>query len=136
MLFFWSEIRLVIAAMALFLGGVPPVWLVVKSPALFGIVSPLLTLCWIISGLAAVYLLYRWYQNKQVLFGGKALNDTVAFFVAVVSGVNLGMAGLIRQNIGMAISSNKAVFIVVGLFYLASAGFLYKRWTDSGNKIF
>lgn len=132
--FLWSEIRLVLAAIALFLGGVPPLYALVPAPS--GLISSLLTLCWIISGLAAVYLLYRWFQNKQLLFGRKESRDTAAFMVLVISGINLGLAGIIRQNIGMNITSAQFIFVIVGIIYLAVAAYLYRRWKESGQKLF
>lgn len=134
--FWWSEARLVVAALALFLGGVPPIYALLRIPSLFGLLSLLLTLAWIISGAASGYLLYRWYSGNRMLFGGKAPLDTTAFLVSVVSGINLGLAGIIRTNLGLSISSNKLVLILVGLLYLAAAGYLYQRWAASGRKIF
>ncbi|MDO8572674.1 MAG: hypothetical protein Q7S11_02770 [bacterium] len=134
--FVWSEVRLIIAAVALFLGGVPPVLKFFPVSGFYGPVSSLLNLCWIISGIAAGYLLYRWYIGHQVVFGGKDTKDTVAFFVSVVSGLNLGIAGLLGKNIGMSISSNKIIFILVGLLYLAAAYHLYTRWKTRGEKVF
>jgi hypothetical protein len=133
--FFWSEVRLLIAAIALFLGGIPPVLFLFRVPSLYGLISLLLTLAWVISGVASGYLLYRWYGQKM-LFGKKETMDTVAFFVLAISGLNLGLAGILRTNIGMSISSNRFVLIIVGLLYLASAGYLYKRWMESGRKVF
>lgn len=134
--FWWSEARLIIAAIALFLGGVPPIYVLLRIPSLTGLLSLLLTLAWIISGVASVYLLYRWYSGNRMLFGGKTPLDTTAFLVSVVSGINLGLAGIIRTNIGLAISSNKLILLVVGLLYIAAAGYLYQRWSASGRKIF
>jgi hypothetical protein len=128
--FLWSEARLLIAAIALLIGGRPPLLLVL--PTLYGV----LTLAWLMSGVASGYLLYRWNAGGQKLFGGKAPLDTAAFFVSVVSGINLGLAGLIGRNIGISISSNYFVFIVVALLYLASAYHLYTRWNASGKKLF
>ena len=133
--FLWSEARLVIAALALFLGGVPPLTLVAPS-FLYGFVSTLLTLSWLISGVASAYLLYRWLKAKKMLFGAKATRDTVAFLVSVVSGFNLGLTGLFDTNIGMSISSNKLLLIVVGLIYLAAAYHLHKRVKAHGGKLF
>lgn len=128
--FYWSELRLLIAALALFLGGIPPVYY------FFGYsFSGLLNLCWIISGVASVYLLFRWSKAKT-LFGGKDNLDLAAFFVMVVSGLNLGITGLMGRNIGMSIASSKLIFIVVGIIYLASAYHLHKRWKHNGRKIF
>jgi uncharacterized membrane protein YuzA (DUF378 family) len=81
-------------------------------------------------------MLYRWNLSGQRLFGGKEQYDMYAFFVSVVSGINLGLVGLLGQNIGMSISSNKTVFMVAGLLYLASAWHLHKRWNASGKRIF
>src|SRR3989344_8325172 len=89
--FLWSEVRLIIAALALFLGGVSPL---LKLGLPSGLASSLLTLSWIISGVAAVYLLYRRHKTK-LLLGGKDKWDAVAFFVMVVSGINLGLVGLL-----------------------------------------
>lgn len=133
--FLWSEIRLVVAAVALFIGGTPPV-LKITPYALYGFVSSLLTIAWIVSGLASLYLLYRWNGAGKMLFGRKNTKDTAAFFVSVVSGVNLGVAGLLSKNIGMSISSNYGVFIIVGLVYLAAAFQLYSRWKANGEKLF
>lgn len=134
--FLWSEARLVIAAAALFLGGVPPVWYLVPNAALFGTVSSLLTLAWIISGVASAYLLYRWNESGRTVFGGHGQKDQAAFFVSVVSGINLGLAGLLKKNIGMTISSNKLLFILVGLLYLVVAAYLYQRWSGGGRRLF
>jgi len=60
----------------------------------------------------------------------------VAFFVSVVSGLNLGLSGLTGSNIGMGISSSKIVFIIVGVLYLASAWHLWKRWKENNEKVF
>lgn len=134
--FWWSQARLVIAAIALFSGGMPVVYLLFRTSGLYRILNPFLTLTWIISGLASAYLLYRWNANKQKLFGGKTSLDTAAFFVSVVSGLNLGIAGLIGTNIGMSISSNSSIFVIVALLYLAAAAHLLIRWNTSKKKIF
>ena len=133
--FIWSEVRLVIASIALLIGGVPPIWYLVPLPPLFGIIRVGLTLAWIISGVASGYLVYRWMEHKM-LFGKKNTLDTVTFFGMVVTGVNLGIAGIFGTNIGMSILSNKLVFMIVGILYLATAGYLFKRWKESGKKIF
>lgn len=130
--FLWSEARLLVAAIALFIGGKPPVLLILPIP----IVYSLLTIAWIISGLVSGYLLYRWHKNGKKLFGGKDKKDTIAFFVNVVSGFNLGITGLVGTNIGMSISSNYIVFIAAGFLYLVTAYHLWMRYTASNQKIF
>ena len=134
--FLWSEVRLIVAAIALFIGGVPPVLYFFPGFALSGLVVLLLKLSWIISGVSALYLLYRWFTGGQKLFGHKDMKDTVAFFVMMISGINLGLVGLLGQNIGMSIASNYGVFVVTALVYLAAAFHLYKRWGSHGKHLF
>jgi hypothetical protein len=131
--FLWSEVRLIIAAVALFLGGIPPLLFLIRFPS--GLIITTLTLSWIISGLSAGYLLYRW-SKVRTLFGTKENLDLVAFFVMVVSGINLGLTGIFSTNIGMSISTNGVVFLAVGILYLASAYHLHRRWRANGQKIF
>lgn len=133
--FIWSEVRLVIAAVALLVGGTPPIYFLPLF-FLYGLVSTLLTLCWIISGAASAYLAYRWYTGGQTLFGGKDMKDTVAFAVMVLSGLNLGITGISGTNIGMSIAYSYPVFIVTGIVYLVAAWYLHKRWKASGEKLF
>lgn len=130
--FLWSEVRLVIAAIALFLGGVPPILKIASSSLVF----PLLTVAWIISGAASGYLLYRWNVSGQKLFGGTDTKDKIAFLVSVVSGINLGIVGITGKNIGMSIYSSYPIFIIVGLIYLASFWHLHTRWHTSGKRLF
>ena len=124
-----------IAAIALFLGGIPPVFFLITVPSLFGVVRAGLTIAWIISGIASCYLLYAWNAHHQKLFGEKNQADMAAFFVSVVSGINLGLAGILNRNIGMNIIFDKTIFLIVGLIYLASAWRLYSRWKSSGEKL-
>ena len=131
--FYWSEARLVIAAIALFLGGVPPVFMVLGySP----MVTLALKLSWLISGLAVLYLLAMWLKHKQHLFGKKDNTDTGAFAVLVISGLNLGLTGLLGNNIGMSLSSNKLVFLIVGVLYLWAAYYLWNRYQKHGKHLF
>ncbi len=131
--FLWSEARLPIAAVALFLGGVPPIMKIFSSSSL---VYSLLNLSWIISGVASAYLLYMWYTKGMKLFGGTNHLDAGAFFVSVVSGINLGLVGILGLNIGMSITMNQIVFMVVGVLYIVSALHLFMRWNESGKKLF
>lgn len=134
--FWWTETRLVVAAAALFIGGTPPVYWFFSLVGLEGLplVSTGLTFAWIISGAVAAYLLWRWHRNKMMLFGVKKQLDRVAFLIAQVSGLNLGLVGLIGTNIGMSITSSYAMFIVVGLAYLWSAYHLHTEWKSFGGK--
>jgi hypothetical protein len=133
--FLWSEARLFIAAAALLLGGVPVLRALLPIPALYGIVGLVLTISWIISGVAACYLLYRWYGGGKRIFGGKGPRDTTAFLVMVVSGINLGLVPFLG-NIGMSISSNYVIFVLVAVVYILAAVHLNRRWKSSGRKMF
>ena len=132
--FWWSEARLLVAAVALFVGGVPPIFLITPYP-LLGIAVMGLKIAWLISGLASVYLIYRWYNGGKV-FGGKDITDVLAFWVMVISGVNLGLTGILGQNPGMTISSGRTIFFVVGIIYVVTAAYLYRRWSAYGKKMF
>jgi hypothetical protein len=134
--FLWSQVRLIIAAVALFLGGKPPLFALFGGGNNAGLLWPIVQWSWVISGIASIYLLYRWNQTGQNVFGTKDRKDTAAFFVSVVSGINLGLAAVIGRNIGMSISSNYIIFIVVGVIYLLSYLQLQKGWKKSGQKIF
>lgn len=134
--FWWSEARLVIAAVALLIGGVPVLRVLLPAAALSGLVTFLLTFFWILSGIASGYLLYRWAKGGQKLFGGKNSKDTVAFFVSVLSGLNLGLTGLLNTNIGMSIASGTFVFILTAIVYVAAAAYLFRRWNASGKRMF
>ena len=130
--FMWSQARQVIAAVALFVGGVP----VVFYFSFLMFLATFLTLMWLISGAASGYLLYCWNKKGRRLFGGTDQKDMIAFLVSVATGLNLGFAGLFSTNIGMSISSGRLVFILTGAIYLWTAWHLQKRWKASGMKLF
>ncbi len=133
--FLWSEARLLIGALALFMGGVPPIYLI-ATPAIFGLVSSLLTLSWIISGAVALYLLSRWVKGGMKLFGKKDLKDMAAFIVMNVTGLNLGITGVTGFNIGFSLISGYTILAVTGVVYLITAAYLYQRWMKHGKKFF
>jgi uncharacterized membrane protein YuzA (DUF378 family) len=131
--FLWSEARLALAALALFLNGVPP------AVYLFGYAGPvwsIVKVAWIISGVASAYLLYRWYTGGQKVFGGTARNDVVAFAVSVISGLNLGWTGLTGSNVGMSIASGRVIFVIVGVLYVWAGVHLWRRWKARGEHLF
>jgi uncharacterized membrane protein YuzA (DUF378 family) len=134
--FVWSEARLVIAAVALFIGGYPPVLFFNPISSLSSVLSSLLKVAWIISGIASAYLLYRWMQSGKTLFGGKHSKDTWAFLIMIVTGFNLGLAGVLGTNIGMSITSSRVIFFIAGVLYLVTVFYLHQRWVKSGKKIF
>lgn len=133
--FWWSEARLVLAALTLLLNGMPFIFFVL--PRGFIILTwPLLELSWLISGVASAYMIYRWYAGGQKLFGHKKIEDLVAFAISVISGINLGLAGVTHMNIGMQIAGGRLMFLIVAVVYLIVAGYLLKRWNESSTKIF
>jgi len=133
--FEWSLVRLVVAAATLILSGSVPIVYRLFSYSFYPLYT-LLNLSWIISGLSAGYLLYRWHNGGQKLFGKKDQKDMAAFLVMGVSGINLGIVGLLGTNIGMSISSARIVLVIVGVAYLASAYHLHQRWQENGKKLF
>ncbi len=134
--FIWSQARLLVAAVALLIGGVPVLRAVLPMVALSGLVNLVLTLTWIISGVASGYLLYRYVKNQQMIFGGRNQRDRVAFLISIISGFNLGLTGLTGNNIGMSISSDRVIFAIVAIIYLITLVYLHKRWQASGKKLF
>jgi hypothetical protein len=132
--FLWSEVRLVIAAIALLIGGVPPIFLI-APPAMSALTVLGLKTAWVISGLASGYLLYRWYDGGQKVFGGKDHKDTLAFLVLVISGLNLGFAGVFGKNLGMTITTNRVVFLLVAALYAYVAWHLWMRAQKHGGKL-
>ncbi len=133
--FLWSEARLLIGAVALLIGGVPPLYLIAPT-SLFATARFGLIVCWIISGLTALYLLFQWWKNGQKVFGKKDVKDTIAFLVLVLSGINLGLTGVLGKNIGMTILSGRFVFFITAAVYLYVAYHLYSRWKAHGERLF
>jgi hypothetical protein len=134
--FVWSEVRLIIAAIALLIGGVPVLRAILPIAALSGLVNAILIIAWIISGVAAAYLLYRWIKANKTVFSGKQNLDLAAFFVSVVSGLNLGITGVFGNNIGMSIFSSYIFWVIGAIIYLAAAVHLFRRWKACGKKVF
>ena len=134
--FLWSEVRLVVASVALFIGGVPPVIAFNPIPSMYPLIQSSLTLCWIISGVAVAYLLYRWNKSGKTLFGERRPYDMYAFFAMIVTGLNLGITGLFGRNFGMSIFSGRTIFVIAGAVYLVTAYYLHKRWIESGKRMF
>lgn len=135
--FLWNEVRLVVAALSLIFGGFPIALRIFGSS--LSAVSSLLSLAWIISGLAALYLLYAWNKNGRKLFGGEDKKDMAAFAIAIISGLHLGWAGLTGTNIGMTVIPYgilTLVMVVAGVLYLWSAWHLHKRYKAHNEKLF
>ncbi len=134
--FLWNEVRLLIAALALFIGGVPPILYFLPVAGLYGLASLLLKLSWLLTGVTAVYLAYRWFTAGQKLFGRSNSRDTLAFAVMVISGINLGLVGLIGNNVGMSISSSYPIFVITAIAYVVAAYHLHSRWKSHGERLF
>jgi hypothetical protein len=103
---------------------------------MFGLARMGLVAAWIISGIAAGYLLYRWYDGGQKIFGGRDHKDTLAFLVLGISGLNLGFTGIFGKNLGMTIASGRLVFALVAIAYLVAAWHLWTRYKKHGEKLF
>ncbi|MEK7628734.1 MAG: hypothetical protein AAB421_04965 [Patescibacteria group bacterium] len=134
--FLWSEARLALGAVALLAGGIPVVRLVIPFGFLSGITGLILTVAWIISGVASAYLGYRWYIGGRKIFGAEEMKDTIAFLVSTVSGLNLGITGLSAKNIGMTIFSAQLIYSLTAILYITTALYLYWRWNSAGKKLF
>jgi len=135
--FMWNQLRLFVAALSLIFGGFPIIFSLFSSSS--SMVGSLLTIAWIISGLSAAYLLYAWNQGGRKIFGGVDMKDQVALFIAIFSGLHLGLAGFTGTNIGMKVvpySMLTFVLIVTGILYLWSAWHLHTRYKANGEKLF
>ncbi len=133
--FLWTEARLAISVVALIL-GTPPAVLLFSFGPLYGFVWMFLKIAWIISGVASAYLLYRWHAAQWYVFDKTTTKDTVALAIAIVSGFNLGLTGLIGQNPGMTIFSGYGFWLLGAALYAFAAYHLYTRYQQSGQKIF
>lgn len=132
--FLWSLARMGIATLSLFLGAYP----ILMKAVGYGIMS----LAWIISGVASAYLGYRWFTGGKKVFGGSAQKDTIAFLVMVVTGLNLGYTAL-STNIGMGLAYSvfdgavtDLVFKATAVLYALVAFYLYKCWKENGERVF
>jgi hypothetical protein len=120
--------------MSLFLGGVPAVYLLVPA-SMYSITTFALKLAWAISGVSAIHLLYRWYDSGQKIFSHKDHKDTLSFLLLIVSGLNLGFAGVFGVNLGMMIANGWILF-VMGVLYLLAAYQLWVSFKRNKNRVF
>jgi hypothetical protein len=134
--FMWSEARLLLGAAALLAGGVPVLQMFLPFSFLHALTSLILSVVWIVSGVCSAYLAYLWHKAGQKVFGGDDMKDKVAFLVSVVTGLNLGFTGLSGINMGMTLFSNRLIFGLTAIVYVAAAAYLYKRWAANGKKLF
>lgn len=134
--FYWSEARLVVAAFSLFFGAVPVVY---RLTGMSSSVYSLLALFWLISGIASAYLLYTWYTRGQKVFGGTESKDVIAFFIMVVTGINLGLTAF-GNNFGMSLvwgmPISYLIYKATAVVYLIVAYHMWTRFKESGERLF
>ncbi len=137
--FLWTIARLILAAIALLIGGKPLITVLLSIVSLqhLPIVYAAITIAWLISGAASVYLLYMWHMHGKKLFGKHDAIDMGAFLLAALSGINLGVMGVTGVNLGISIvSGNYVAFLIMAILYLASAYHLYTKWDAHHQKLF
>ncbi len=133
--FLWNEARLVIAAISLLWGATPVMSRFMSSGyGLYIVLS-------VISGLVALYLLYEWHKRGRKLFGGNDTIDLVAFMIATLSGVHLGLSALFSTNFIMSALGYSGFFFTIavyagGILYLWSAWHLHKRYKEKEEQLF
>lgn len=132
--FYWSLARMGIAVLSLFFGATPFLGKFVGYN--------LMMLAWLVSGVASVYLGYRWYTGGKTVFGGKNQKDTIAFLIMVVTGINLGYTA-IDTNVGMnftyslvgSMNLDDIVYKATAVLYALVAYYLYKRFKENGERV-
>ncbi|MCB9812330.1 hypothetical protein H6778_01575 [Candidatus Nomurabacteria bacterium] len=133
--FVWSLARLVIAAVSLFFGAMPIAYKL-------GISYGLLSVFWLVSGIAAIYLLYVWHQNDRSLFGRDNQLDKWLFLIMAITGINLGLVTVTDSNIGFSIAWNLGPTMAMllmkatALLYLFVAYHLWHTWKANGESLF
>jgi len=133
--FLWSEARLVIAAVALVVGG-PPALVFFSIAPIYGLLVLLVKLSWIISGAASLYLAYRWFTAKGYVFDRTTRKDGAMLLVAIVSGINLGLTGILQVNPGLSLFTGYIFSLIGAVLYVYAAYHLYQRWEECGRKLF
>ena len=131
--FYWLIASLALTVISLLMGGSPIAMTVFGYGAL---VSLLLKISWILSGAAGGYLLYRWYTAERTLFGEKRNQDLAAFMVATITGVNIGIYGIIQQNILMMMFMASIFNTIGAVLYVVVVIYLWRRWQESGGNLF
>jgi len=128
--FAWNQLRLVIAGATLVLAKQSPILMYLYIPLITPLAASLMSLAWIISGLAGAYLIYAWNKAGRTIFGGNERKDVIAFWIATITGVHLGIAGLVGLNIGFSVTPmaiSTPIMIAAGLAYFWSAYHLHSR---------
>ena len=132
--FVWLLLLLLFSAAAMFLGAQPLVLKVAGSSS-SGVYS-LLNLAWIVSGVAAVYLTYLWVKGGKQVFGGNDQKSKFAFFFMLVAGYNMGLTGVLGNNIFLSFASGMALYVIAGALCLISAYLLWTGWKANGQSLF
>jgi uncharacterized membrane protein YuzA (DUF378 family) len=60
----------------------------------------------------------------------------LAFLLLILSGLNLGFAGVFGLNLGMNITRNPIIFFIIGILYLFAAYQLWTSYQKNKRKIF
>lgn len=132
--FYYNEARLVLAGITLLIGKMSPVLIYFYIPVITVLAALLMSIAWILAGVAAAYLLYLWFKAEKKLWGEDNPTDRAAFAIAIISGLHLGWAGLTGTNIGFAILPFLGLVMpLAGLLYLWSAFHLGKRFKANPN---
>jgi hypothetical protein len=127
--FAWNQARLIIAGATLILAKKSPILTYFGIPLVTPLAGTLMPLAWLLSGVVSVYLIYVWYNSGQTVFGGKEKIDLIAFWVATITGINLGFAA-ISTNVGFAITPaflSTPAMILAGLLYFWTAYHMHSR---------
>lgn len=127
--FCWNQARLVIAGATLVLAKKSPILTYFSIPLITPLAGTFMSLAWVFSGLVAIYLIYTWNQSGKTIFGGKEKKDVIAFWIATITGINLGVAAIFT-NIGFMITPDflsTPVMILAGLVYFWTAYHLHSR---------
>lgn len=135
--FCWNQLRLIIAGATLLLAKQSPILLYLSIPLITPLAGQFMTLAWIVSGAAAGYLIYTWNKSDKTIFGSTDRKDMAAFWIATLSGIHLGIAGLTGMNIGFATvpyAILTPVMIIAAIAYFWSAFYLHSK--GGVNKMF
>ena len=132
--FYWLLLLLLFSAAALFLGARPAITLVTGYYS--SSVWSLLNVAWLISGAAAAYLTYLWLQNGKQVVGTSDTKTQVTFWFMLLAGYNLGITGLLGNNIFLNVINNKILWYATGVLCLLAAYRLYTQWKANDESLF
>ena len=120
------------SAIALFNGGYPIITMILGYSNSYS----LLSIAWLVSGAAAVYLSYLYWKNNKKVFGGGDKKSELAFLFALLLGYNLGLTALIRENIFFNIFHGTILFVAFGVLCVVVGYILYTKWKSNDEKLF